>query len=141
MGYCEISDVEQLSTGRKSFAADTKPTASQVVDYIEQTAGILDGILRGRQYQLPVPTTATSALKVLESFNAYGAACMVEQSAPVQRPTDRGRSDAGVCAMWKSAQAMLKSGDLELELEVNVSTGSPRGGPVASPFFSRDMQL
>jgi hypothetical protein len=141
MGYCALEDVAELNTGR-TFSATSRPTASQVVDYIEQTAAVIDAVLRGQGYNLPVPTTATSVLKLLEGYNALGAACMVEQGAPTARRNGGSRGgDLDVCAMWRAAQKMLADGTLDLELPLEANEHLPRTGPSATPFFSRSMDL
>lgn len=136
MAYCTIDDVAELNTGR-TFTTSSKPNATQVNDFIEQTAAVIDGILRSQNYSLPIATTATSALKMLELFNAQGAACLVEQGAPTS--DRRGAKGDGVCAMWREAQKMLKGGGIELDADRDTSESHPRGGPCATPFFTREM--
>lgn len=135
MAYATVADVQQLNTGR-TFGASTKPTASQVMDYLEQTAAVLDGILRGQGYTVPVPTTATAALKTLELYNAQGAACLVEQGAPSTKPD---RDGVSACAMWAQACKMLKSGAIELEIPRDAAEANPRYNACATPFFSRTL--
>jgi hypothetical protein len=134
MGYATVTDVQQLNTAR-TFTATSKPTATQVIDWLEQTAGVIDGILHGQGYTLPVPTTATGVLKQLEHYNALGAAAFVEQGAP---SSDR-RKEA--MDLWKQAQKMLRDGNLELDTPEDSSLSLPRGPRTATPYFTLDMAL
>lgn len=121
MAYATPTQVFALDTGR-TYTATSKPNTVQVAQYIESTAGELDGILRSRGYVTPVATTATSAYSMLAGFNAYGAIAIVEQSAPTT-----GGKATGWQQMWEQAKKMLASGDLELDAERDTSTSSPRG--------------
>lgn len=136
MGYATVADVEQLNTAR-TFTGSSKPSTTQVVDWLEQTAGVLDGILKEKGYSLPIATTATGALKTLEHYNAIGAAAFVEQGAPT---ADR-RKEA--MDLWLNAQKMLKDGAIELGASQDEALSSPRSSFPCSPtpFFSRDMEL
>lgn len=134
MGYATVADVQQLNSAR-TFAANSKPTANQVVDWLEQTAGVLDGILRERGYSVPLPTTATGALKTLEHYNAIGAAALVEQGAPSSDRRDQAMK------LWEDAQKMLRDGEIELEAPRSTDLSRPRAPAVATPFFTRDMQF
>ncbi len=144
MGYCELADVVEQNKGRWPLgtipASSAKQlNASQVGDFIEQTAGVLDGILRSQGYSLPIATTATSALKVLELYNAYGAACLVEQASPTTRPDRSGQS---ACAMWKEAQKMLREGTIELDAGVDTGADTfPRYAGSPTPIFTLDMEM
>lgn len=134
MGYATVADVQQLNTAR-TFTPSSNPNINQVVDWLGQTAGVLDGILRAGGYALPVPTTATAALSTLEGYNAIGAAAMVEQGAPT---SDR-REQA--MALWEEAQKMLREGMISLDAPRDTDTSSIRYPAVASPMFSRDIEL
>lgn len=121
MAYATPTQVFALDTGR-TYTPTSKPNASQVSQYITQTAAELDGILRTRGYTVPVPTTATSAYDLLSGFNAYGAISLVEQSAPT-----KGGKAEGWQKMWEDAKKMLSCGDLELDAPRDSSISSPRG--------------
>lgn len=138
MGYCTLADVVEQNKGR--WPTGTIPASSakqlnvdQVNDYIEQTAAEIDGILRAKGYSLPIATTATSALKLLELYNAQGAACMVEQGSPTPRPD---RTGASACAMWREAKKMLKDGCIELEADLDTTESMPRSSLPATPLFT-----
>lgn len=132
MGYATITDVEQLNTARR-IGTSSHPNASQVVDWIEQTAGVLDGILRQSGYGLPIPASATQTLKLLEHYNALGAAAMVEQGAPTSD-----RRDEAV-KLWDEAQKML--GLIVLDAPRDEDISSIRVPAVATAMFSREMTL
>jgi hypothetical protein len=136
MGYATVIDVVKQNTARKTFTPNTKPTASQVIEYLDETAGELDSILGGQDYALPVPTTATGALRTLEYFNALGGAAMVEQAAPTSDRRD------SALALWENAKKMLIDGVIEFtDVPRSSELALPRAAEAASPWFSRDMDL
>jgi len=120
MGYVNATQVYARDTGR-TFSATSRPSTYQVGDFIEHTAAELDGILRRRGYGLPIATSATSALRLLEGYNAMGAAAMIEQAAPT---TGGKRGDA--LYLWEECKKALACGDIELEADRDVSTSRPR---------------
>lgn len=135
-GYATPTQVYALNTGRQ-FTATSKPNATQVQQFIDQTAAVIDSILAGKSYAVPVATGATAARLTLEHYNALGAACLVERAAPT---SDERRTEA--CEMWGWAQEMLKSGDIEFpDAAVNTSHDQPRSSLPATPMFTRDMEL
>jgi hypothetical protein len=143
--YATVDLVRGMNLGRSivATAASGKDqvTEGQVVQYLEETAGVLDGILRERGYVVPVsPTAAPFAFKTLEGYNAIGGFYRVEMAA---KNSDR-REEAR--KMWESAQKMLSDGTVELDAERDVQAGMPLGGfgsnsSAATPFFTRDMEL
>jgi hypothetical protein len=143
MAYASTTHVEALNLGRQSLASvrPGEATAGQVAEWLEETAGILDGLLREKGYVTPVPTTApTSVLKTLEGFNAIGAAFYVERAA---KKSDRLKEAQ---KMWESAQKMIGDGVVELDLPIDAEETRPRGGfgrvtTAATPYFTRDMVL
>lgn len=137
--YASTTHVEALNQGRTAYTATSTPNATQVSEWLNQTAGVIDGLLRQRGYITPVsPTAATSALKTLESFNAAGAWYHVESSAKTRNKDQFEEAKA----MWKSAQKMLRDGLIELELPLDAEESMPRGGfSSATPYFTRDMEL
>ena len=136
MAYATLADVEQLNTAR-TYTGSSKPTTNQVIDWLEQTAGVLNGALKEQGYSLPIATTATGALKTLEHYNALGAAAFVEQGSP---SSDR-RKEA--MDLWQGALKMLRDGAIELEADQDETAAAPRSsfGSSPTPFFSRDMEL
>ena len=134
MAYATIIYVQQMNTAR-TLGTSSKPNASQAIDWLEQTAGVLDGILREKGYGLPIPTSATAALRTLEHYNALGAAAMVEQAAPT---SDR-RKEAE--ALWENAQKMLREDLILLDAPKDNTTHTIRSGAAATPMFTRTMEL
>lgn len=120
MGYVNPTQVYAQDTGR-TFTATSRPSTQMVGDYIERTAAELDGILRRRGYTVPVATSASSALRLLEHYNALGAAAMIEQGAPT---TGGKRGDAFY--LWEECKKALACGDIELEAAKDTSTSRPR---------------
>jgi hypothetical protein len=141
MGYATVSHVEDRNRGRTGTSA--WPAASAIVNYLEETAGVLDGLLAGRGYSIPIATdAATSARRTLEGFNSAGAWYMVELSS---KSRDKVQFEAAK-QMWESAQKMLTDGIIELDLPLDAAESLPRGGfggnsSSATPFFTRDMVL
>lgn len=133
MGYATVSDISARNVARSAFTDETKPTASQVIGFIQDTAGELDGILRGLGYSLPVATTATSALSVLRSYNTYGAAALVEQTAQHSTTLE------STMKLWEDAKAMLRSGGIELDAAKDATNSSVRFPCAPSPAFSAGM--
>ena len=132
MGYATVMDVHQLNTGRPTYTASSKPTASQVIDFLEQSAAKIDAVLRGRGYALPVATGATSALKLLEGCNAAGAHALVEQGA---QSSDRRES---AMKLWQDCLTMLREGELELDSGSDAASGVPAFSAAPSPIFQRE---
>lgn len=119
-----------------TFTATSKPSTGDVEQFLEDTAVELDGILRGRGYQLPIPTTATTALQLLANYNAHGALAMIELSAPTSGDK---RDDAQ--KLWNQCKRMLASGDVTLDVALSTDAGLPRHGGQATAMFNRDMGL
>jgi glutathione S-transferase len=140
--YASTTHVEALNQGRPAFATGTslqgQATKEQVTTWLEETAGILDGLLRQKGYVTPAPTTAaTSALKTLENFNAIGAWYHVEHSAKQANRLKEAEE------MWKWARKMLSDGLIDLDLPFDLDETQPRGGfsSAATPLFTREMRL
>lgn len=131
MAYATIVDVHQLNTGRPTYTASSKPTASQVIDFLEQSAAKIDAVLRSRGYAIPVATTATSALKLLEGCNAAGAHALVEQGA---QSSDRREA---AMKLWQDCLVMLREGELELDAAGD-TTQSVTYAAAPSPVFQRE---
>lgn len=106
MPYATVFHVEALDQGRDSFTNQTKPAVQEVINYLHWTAAELDGIIAGQDYVLPVATTATSALRLLEGYNAIGANCLVQRAAQSSAQKDE------ACAAWQAAKEALATADL-----------------------------
>jgi hypothetical protein len=136
MAYATVAHVREQNFGRE-ITGNTEPSATQVVDYLEHRAGILDSILGANGYEVPIPTGATSAFLTIQRFNALGAAYDVEMAA---RTSDR-RDETK--AMWESALKMLQDGVIELDAPRDTETSLPRSSfdGSATPFFTRDQEF
>lgn len=136
-GYATVMDVQAL-TAPLTFTGSSLPSATQVVGFLDETGAVLDGILAARGYSVPVATTATSALKLLEHYNALGGQAKALAANPAA-PKDR--RDAAEKA-WADALKMLKDGLIEpVGLARDTSSSYVRVGTNATPFFTRDMGL
>jgi hypothetical protein len=133
VAYASVSHVQNFDTGRPSFSANSKPTATQVGIFLEQTGAELDGILRAIGAALPVATTATSALKLLEYFNSLGGWAMAEAAAPTTTRADE------ALKLWEDAKKMLLAREIDLDLGLNDS-GRLRYTS-ADPVFTMDEQF
>lgn len=122
MGYATPTQVYVRHPGR-TFTATSKPSTGEVADAIDQTAAELDGILRARGYSLPIATTATGTLKLLEGYNALGADVLVEQAA--LSGSGEGKRSAAWKA-WEAAKKMLATGQVELDADRDSDQALPR---------------
>jgi len=142
--YASVLHVAELNAARGTYNAGTKPTASAVHDFLEDVAGQIDMTLRGLGYGLPVPTTATSALKLLRGINALGAAWRVEVAAPTSDTEEMYKE------MYESALAMVAGGGAipggELDIPRDSGQSRPRSNFGTEPgledrFFAASMRL
>lgn len=135
MSYATLSHVHSRDQGRAPFTANTKPAAADVVRYLAQTAAEIDGIIASRNYTLPIPTSATAALDLLEGYNADGADCLVQRGAQ----NSGRRKDA--CDAWAAAKKALETVDLA-PLGVPIGdSGLIALEPVRDPMFSFPVEL
>lgn len=136
MGYATVIDVAAQDVARGTYTATSRPTASQVILYLDNTAAELDGILRAQGYTLPIGGEATQALTMLREFNIFGAAAMVEQTA--QNTTPQRLQTA--LKLWDDCRKMLQGGVIELDAAKDTATLMPRyatGNIAATPYFTR----
>jgi hypothetical protein len=135
LAYATVSDVRSLNPAR-TFTGSSRPSASDVIGYLTETAAVLDGILSARNYVLPVPIVATNALELLEGYNAIGAWYLSEtaaDSSPHREAAERA---------WNLAQKMLRDGLIEpVGLTRDITTGRARAASVPTPVFFRGMTL
>lgn len=139
MGYATVSDVESLDS-MLTFTQVSKPSIEDVVRFIENTAIELDSALNANDFQTPVPTTATAAYRLLTYYNALGADCLAQKAHP-----DSPKADSA-CKAWDGALKMLAAGKVVLsDAPRNDDVGRLRirssACAVATPFFTRDMEL
>lgn len=138
MAYATISHVTARNPER-TYGVNSKPTTTQVAEFLDETAGIIDSILLEVGYALPVlpPASggASSAWLVLQDANAVGGWYKAEWAA---QASDK-RSEAE--DMWQTAQKMLRT--VQLALGKDAAESLPRGGSTecATPFFTRCMIL
>lgn len=135
MVYATLSNVTAYAA-KRVFTATSVPSASQVAQFIEHAQAELDGILGADGYQVPVPTTATISLKLLERLTTLGAYAQVEKSAQVSDDA----KDA--LAIWEQARKELVAGTIQLVDAPRLGGENfARSNPYATPFFTRDMEL
>jgi hypothetical protein len=130
MSYATASDVHQLHTGRPTFTGSSRPSLAEVNRFLTLTAAEIDGILRARNYVVPVPTTATSAFDLVSHGNALGAHAMVEQGAEISDRRDQAYQ------LWRDFKRFLESADLALDDATDSTTGVPQYGSSASAMFT-----
>lgn len=131
MAYATIADLIAYNPARQ-FTQNTKPTGSQVSEFIAWAAGMIDTKLRTAGYDTPVATNAASSvLLLLKDTNALGALYRSEWAA---EQSDK-RKEAE--DMWMSALKMLSMSDLDLAK--NTSESNPRGSVAGqgSAFFHK----
>lgn len=133
MGYATISHIAALNAARP-ITATSRPNLDQVAGFLDETSAVIDAILSGRGFSLPIPTTATAALKLLEGYNAKLAWPMVERAAPVHPQADA----ADKAAMY--AEKMLQSMEPP-QLSRDAATTRARHGGTGSSVLSRDLML
>lgn len=137
MAYCDITHVQAHNAGRGVYSAQSKPTASQVMMFIDEASSEIDMALVEGGYSAPVIASASTARIYLQKVNALGALCSVESSAQVSH------NDADFCSTYRSALKMIAKGSLIPGLAKDGQTALPRQSvSVATPpFFTRKMCL
>lgn len=108
MGYATVYHVEALDKGRGPFTASTKPTATEVMLYLDQTAAELDATLDRAGYDIPIASAATQARQLVGYWNALGANCLV------QRAAQQSVKDTDACAMYQAALTAIADGTVNL---------------------------
>lgn len=137
MAYATVYHVEAINSARGAFTANTHPSATQCVMFIDQCAGKMDSAMLKGGYAVPIDLSvaASSAQAELQNINAVGAAYMVEASAQVGPKRDEFQS------MWISAIKMLEEGNLP-GLAQDSDTSLPRfDASYPTAMFHRDMDL
>lgn len=132
-----VGSVEAYVPGRAPFTSGTKPTASQVAMHLADATAEVAGLLLQAGYDVPIPTSATVAVRIVDTVCAKVAAAIVERTAPTK---DRENLKAAE-QMAEAARSMIRKGELP-GVDKNVAQSSPRGGYAgATAYFSRDMAL
>lgn len=146
MAYASTVHVQAYCPNRV-LSATSLPSLDQAAMFIDQTAGVIDGVLVAVGYQLPIPAGATSALKALERVNALGGWAAVEAAAPVSNDVDRA-TKAFNDALGELDPA-IKGRTIELAIPRNVGETYARGKTLEEAgltdsddaFFTRDMEF
>jgi hypothetical protein len=151
VAYATLIDVQHRAPAR-TFTASSKPNASAVFGFLEESQLILDGVLRAAGYELPIATTATSALRILRTVNAIGAWSMVEKHAPGPKPAgQQGEAAERDFISWLNKLDPRSKGPT---IELDAAKSSTAGGAYAraktleeagiasrSNFFSVDQEF
>ena len=116
MSYCTITHVQGLNPQRGAYGATTKPTSTEVNEFISQISNEIDSILLARGLTVPV-TTPIEFVGALELGNAQGAAALAEM-AMLPDPGTMGGTSHGhqLWAMYEKFKAWLQKGDLPTSL-------------------------
>lgn len=104
MAYCTITEVQGLNP-KWTYSSSTKPTTTQVEEFIDRISDEIDVVIQGRGYTTPV-TSPTELANFLVQVNAYGAASLAEQ-AMFPEATGIGVTARGN-VLWGQYQAALK---------------------------------
>lgn len=142
MSYATLAHVQAQNSGRPTFTSSTKPSASQVILFLHEAAGMMDAALVRNGYGVPVFALGSIPVDVptvsqmyLQTANAVGAAYMVEASAQTSDRRERFEQ------MWQSMLKALETKEVP-GLGKDAAQSMPRYAPHgASPYFSRDMEL
>lgn len=126
MAYATLADVIALNSARV-YSATSHPATSAVGQFIDQQAAAIDAILLEKGYTLPVPTTASSALLMLQHINAVGAWSLSESGAERSPYRDL------ALTMWQASIDMLKAQSTVLDIPKSGDRASPRGPGVSRP--------
>lgn len=137
MAYATVAHVEAKCLNRAPFT--TKPSATQVILYLGDSAALIDLALTEAQYTVPVPmgttTVPSTAQQFLQNMNSLGAAWYVERYA---QNSDR---EKDYQLAFETALNMIKAVGLP-GMDRTGATGLPRTNvPCASPAITLDMQL
>jgi hypothetical protein len=138
--YATVKDVAAANPAR-AYTPSSVPNTLEVSEFLERTAGEIDGLLLARGYSLPVATTATGALRLLRQGNVLGAAALVEQAAPSGAHGRRHQA----WQLWQQWKNALASGSMELDAAKDPDRSQVRyhvadsTSASASAMFYRDM--
>jgi len=137
MAYCVLADVK-AKCQRLPMDATSKPTLTEVTQFIDDCSEEIDGILTTLGYV--VPATGTKTLKLLRKICSDGAAFYAMSAAysgvsPNQ--SDQGK-DYGL--KYSDALRAFRKGEMTLpDAPVTANAqGQPRGSGFASSFETED---
>ena len=135
MAYATLVHVERLHAAR-TFSDRSMPTKDDVAGFLEDCAVELDAALAAREYEVPVPTTATSAFRLVQRWNAAGAHALAEEAAPDSPKAEGARKE------WERILKRIEDGKIDLpELAHDEETSGIRTLAPATPMFTRDMEF
>lgn len=138
MAYATVAHVAALNSAR-TFTANTQPSVEDCLLFLEDVKVEIDGVLRGHGYELPIATTATDALRLLQSYNAKGAWALCERAAPASPHRESAQKE------WNENLSALKTGKVELDAPRTSGEGGERAvrfkAAEATSLFYRDMEL
>jgi phage gp36-like protein len=109
-----------------------------VEGFLADTAAELDGYLAARDYQVPVPASATAAFELVTRYNAIGANALAQAAAPDSPHADKAQKD------WERILKALREGNVELPgapRDTGVTAVRVRSATDQPPFFTRTMRL
>lgn len=125
MGYATVFHVEARNTARGTYTDASKPTATQVVQFIDEAAGQLDAWLLNSGYDTPFASyiasqmIGSSGLALLQRWNSIGAALAVEEAAQQSTRVEFFQK------MWLEVEAACQKEDLPFP--VLAGKAFPRG--------------
>lgn len=105
MSYCTTTDIQALNPTR-TYSATSKPTLTQVQTYIDQIAGEIDSILKGRGLATPI-TIPAEFVTFLKQLNAVGAAALAERAMFPEAQGMMGSTSASAMH-WRQYQDGIK---------------------------------
>lgn len=146
MAYCTIDDVQALNTLRGDYSASTRPTSTQVEEFIDQIYNTVNSVLQARGIAIPI-TVPASFVGALKLANAQGAAALAEMAMFPEAAGTPGGSPHGQ-RLWKMYQAFLKwieKGELPTAVEGTGagprSYGSEESTEKGEPKFKKDKEF
>lgn len=112
MAYCTIDDV-RAKNPKRIYDATSKPTSTQVEQFITDISNEIDSTLSGREITVPV-TTPDFFVNHLKQVNANGAAALAEMAMFPEAMGTPGGSPHGtnLYKIYKDQLRQLESGAL-----------------------------
>lgn len=126
MSYASLADVQGQIPVIPTFSASTRPTDTQVTEYLTLCAGEIDAALASRGLSVPVATPAWF-LTDMERLNAQGAAAMTLMGMFPQEAGPGSNSQGA--NLWKTYQLRLS--------ELRKGIGVPMEASVADSLAPR----
>ena len=137
--YASLPDVAaHLTFMPSSFTATSMPRATQVHNFLLDTAQDLDSALSAQGYQTPVATGATQAFGQANAWNSIGAAMYSVYAMPQGGGDRHGQF---LERRWTAILQGIRDGDLTLpDAGKDTTHGLPRyGGNATARFASGDL--